>query len=459
MLRREMKKSAFLLLLLVLFLSGRSRGASLSNAQYFFMVYPGCPDLKTAFSQASVDFANSAIQAVNYNYRQCNFASTHVDEWQLPPVTQANQHVITATDAGCNQILSPQCPKAKLSMSNNIFRPGGSGRGQMPRLCEMEIAATVLANKGIRVAKYNPLIVIFDGESGAGEAGQADELGASFAKVDDFNSLASTMIHELGHFNLLGHAYANVPGLVKEYGDRTCNMGMGGGVRTCFNAPHSNALGWSRPVAVIDHGTQARDVWVPYNLPYFSTAERNHVVVNLGSVPTIFDNGAYDLIFLSIKSSKANPKIDQGSWANYGMDDQLLVHLYNNERVNYCYDPSKIWDPVRRKEVVPPPMDCPSDGIKYNDVKVNVYKVRTHSYLAANLNVRGLAEFGDVKVKVLYVSAPSGPGSSGVVHVCIYTVSGKCAVNEHFAVTTTSSNATTEWINWQGQKGLRYAAF
>ena len=456
-------------LLLVLSLS-RFAQCRLSKAQYFFMLYPGCASInpktdaaktpKATFSQADIDTTNDIVGKFNNNYKLCNFANYRVDDYQLPRASQANTYTITATDAGCNDILLSQCPdSAKYSKFNSDVWRTRVWMQIATDSCIWEIVDRRLASVGITHKACDPLVIIFNHmHCSSCSAGYANHQGAIMSLMGP-DAVADTLIHEIGHYLNLGHADTQ-----SEYGDKTCRMGTAGGLVACFNAPHSNALGWSRPTSVVDHTKQPRDVWLPYNVPFFSTSANNHVVVNLKDAKIANGrNGAggpknYNLIFLSVKSSKANPKIDQGSWSTFGMDEKLLVHLYDDARVNFCY---KIQYDEEKKTQRSIDMQCPSDGVPLKKTNVQqastTITVRQPSYLANVLDVGQVADFPDVKVKIMYVSKPSA-SSSGIVKVCIYTESGKCSATEHFQVHM-DQGTSTGLAHWKGSKGLAYASF
>lgn len=124
-----------------------------------------------------------------------------------------------------------------------------------------------------------------------------------------------TVFHELGHN--LGLQHSTTPG--QEYGDASCAMGAGGGLR-CFNAPQNWLLGWAKPIATLNASSISLNKWIGYNIPAQTTTINNMVRV-------VADWTTHEPVVFYI-SFKSNVNYDIGLLNMYV--NTVDVHIYNN---------------------------------------------------------------------------------------------------------------------------------
>lgn len=165
----------------------------------------------------------------------------------------------------------------------------------------------------------------------------------------------NTYVHELGHNLGLNHASSTkplYPGADLAYSDPTCAMGFCCSQR-CYNAPHSEQLGWMRDGVVLDRGTfpigttrtyylkDARSsrsaylrvqtewswVYIEFRQKRGSDSGLPTSSVNIISTPIGNALGSKTVLQDSLKSQ-------QQSWTGYGLQIMLLPPKTNMMKVS-----------------------------------------------------------------------------------------------------------------------------
>lgn len=128
----------------------------------------------------------------------------------------------------------------------------------------------------------------------------------------DLWNMPMVYIHELGHNMGLEHA-----GMLGDngYGDFSSAMGFCCNSR-CHGAPHSNVLGWSQPLAILDTTSLRAGRWLTFTVPAAVHDKKNHIVIT----PDWKDRNAHKL-YVSYRKRRG---VDIGLQA--GFADAVILH-------------------------------------------------------------------------------------------------------------------------------------
>jgi len=126
-----------------------------------------------------------------------------------------------------------------------------------------------------------------------------------------------TIFHELGHN--LGLHHSTTHG--KEYGDFSCAMGSGSGIR-CYNAPQNWLLGWAKPIENLNATNFLQNVWKTYIIPPQTTFKNNMIRISANWDTTLDTNAFY---FISFRA-----RVNYDGGLNIMYTNAVFVHDYNN---------------------------------------------------------------------------------------------------------------------------------
>jgi hypothetical protein len=173
---------------------------------------------------------------------------------------------------------------------------------------------------GIDLTRYSRKIIVLPSLNqckwiGLGSVGCG---GSCYTWINGPNALnLDILFHELGHN--LGLLHSTTPG--QEYGDFSCAMGGGGGVR-CYNAPQNWLLGWAKTIDNLNVANFIQNIWKIYIIPPQTTVTNNMIRISANWDTTLDTNAFYFISF------RARVNYDRGLNTRYA--NAVFVHNYNN---------------------------------------------------------------------------------------------------------------------------------